>query len=308
MARRQLKVKSPHTMKNILIISTTLLLAACSDNNNLYDASGTFEATETIVSAEASGLIKAFSIEEGEVVQAGQYIGSIDSVQLYLNKKQLQAQIQAVLSKRPDVATQIAALQEQLKQAHREQQRVTNLLKADAATQKQLDDANAQVAIINKQIEGQRSSLRITSASLSEETLPLTVQIEQLNDQLEKCRIVNPVKGTVLTKYAEPNEMTSNGKPLYKVADLSQIILRAYITGDQFSQVKLNQQVQVLVDAQDSNYKTYTGTVVWISDKAEFTPKTIQTKDERANLVYATKIKVKNDGRLKIGMYGEVKF
>jgi len=295
-------------MKNILFISTTLLLASCSGNTNRYDASGTFEATETIVSAEASGVIKAFNIEEGEVLQAGQYIGGIDSVQLYLNKKQLQAQIQAVLSKRPDVATQLAALQEQLKQAHREQQRITNLLKADAATQKQLDDANAQVAIINKQIEGQRSSLRITSASLSEETLPLTVQIEQLNDQLEKCRIVNPVSGTVLTKYAEPNEMASNGKPLYKIADLSQIILRAYITGSQFAQVKLNQPVQVLVDAKDGEYTTYTGTVVWISDKAEFTPKTIQTKDERANLVYATKIKVKNDGKLKIGMYGEVKF
>lgn len=295
-------------MKNILIISTTLLLASCTGNSNLYDASGTFEATEVIVSAEASGLIKALNLEEGEVLQAGQYIGSIDSVQLYLSKKQLQAQIQAVLSKRPDVATQIAALQEQLKQAHREQQRITNLLKADAATQKQLDDANAQVAIINKQIEGQRSSLRITSASLSEETLPLTVQIEQLNDQLEKCRIVNPIAGTVLTKYAESSEMAANGKPLYKIADLSEIILRAYITGDQFAQVKLNQQVQVLVDAQDGNYTTHTGTVVWISDKAEFTPKTIQTKDERANLVYATKIKVKNDGKLKIGMYGEVKF
>jgi HlyD family secretion protein len=295
-------------MKYILIISTVLLLAACTGNDNLYDASGTFEATEVIVSAEASGLIKTLNLEEGEALQAGQYIGAIDSVQLYLSKKQLQAQIQAVLSKRPDVATQIAALQEQLKQAHREQQRITNLLKADAATQKQLDDANAQVAIINKQIEGQRSSLRITSASLSEETLPLTVQIEQLNDQLEKCRIVNPIAGTVLTKYAESNEMAASGKPLYKIADLSEIILRAYITGNQFAQVKLNQQVHVLVDAQDGNYTTYTGTVVWISDKAEFTPKTIQTKDERANLVYATKIKVKNDGKLKIGMYGEVKF
>lgn len=295
-------------MKNILIISTTLLLAACSGSNNLYDASGTFEATEVIVSAEASGLIKALNLEEGQALQAGQYIGTIDSVQLYLSKKQLQAQIQAVLSKRPDVATQIAALQEQLKQAHREQQRIANLLKADAATQKQLDDANAQVAIINKQIDGQRSSLRITSASLSEETLPLTVQIEQLNDKLEKCRIVNPIAGTVLAKYAESSEMAANGKPLYKIADLSEIILRAYITGDQFAVVKLNQQVQVLVDAQAGNYTTYTGTVVWISDKAEFTPKTIQTKDERANLVYATKIKVKNDGKLKIGMYGEVKF
>jgi HlyD family secretion protein len=213
-----------------------------------------------------------------------------------------------VLSKRPNVSSQLAALREQLKQAEREQQRITNLLKADAATQKQLDDANTQIAVIKKQIEAQQSSLNITAASLNEETLPLTVQVEQLNDQLQKCTLINPVNGTVLTKYAEANEMAVNGKPLYKIADLSAMILRAYITGDQFAQVKINQPVKVLVDAAEGKYTEYTGTIAWISDKAEFTPKTIQTKDERANLVYATKIKVKNDGRLKIGMYGEVKF
>ncbi|SKC84066.1 HlyD family secretion protein [Ohtaekwangia koreensis] len=296
-------------MKKIMIIAVTAaLLASCSGNENQYDASGTFEAVEVIIAAEASGTIQALNLEEGQVLQAGQAIGSIDSIQLYLRKKQLLAQIAAVLSKRPNVSSQLAALREQLKQAEREQQRITNLLKADAATQKQLDDANTQIAVIKKQIEAQQSSLNITAASLNEETLPLTVQVEQLNDQLKKCTLINPVNGTVLTKYAETNEMAVNGKPLYKIADLSVMILRAYITGDQFAQVKINQPVKALVDAAEGKYTEYTGTIEWISDKAEFTPKTIQTKEERANLVYATKIKVKNDGRLKIGMYGEVKF
>ncbi|HEY9008021.1 HlyD family secretion protein [Ohtaekwangia sp.] len=295
-------------MKTIsTLVATALLLAACNGNKNPYDASGTFEAVETIIAAEATGTIKTLSIEEGLTLQAGQQVGSIDSVQLYLRKKQLQAQILAVLSKKPNIASQVSSLREQLKQAEREQQRITRLLKADAATQKQLDDANAQIAIVQKQIEALQSSLGITSSSLNEETLPLQVQIEQLNDQLSKCKVINPVKGTVLTKYAEANEMATTGKPLYKIADLSTIILRAYITGDQFAQAKINQPVKVLVDTDHENYKTYEGTIEWISDKAEFTPKTIQTKDERANLVYAIKIRVKNDGFLKIGMYGEVK-
>jgi HlyD family secretion protein len=293
-------------MKKSIIIAA-LFISACAGKENLYDASGTFEAVETIISAEATGVIKSFSIEEGQELKENQAIGYIDSTQLYLKKKQLEAQINAVLSKRPDVGTQIAAFQEQLRQAEHEQKRVTNLLKADAATQKQLDDANAQIAIIKKQIAAQESSLAITSKSISEERSPLTIQIAQLNDQLAKCKIVNEVNGTVLTKYAEANEMTSNGKALYKIADLSSIILRAYVTGDQLPSIKLDQQVTVLVDAANDTYKEYSGTIQWISSKAEFTPKTIQTKDERANLVYAVKIKVKNDGLIKIGMYGEVK-
>ncbi len=293
---------------SFVICPLSILLSSCKGNENEYDASGTFEATETIVSAEATGIIKAFNITEGDILKAGQRVGYIDSVQLYLQKEQLQAQIRALLGKKPHPSIQTAALQSQLKQAQHEQNRIANLLKADAATPRQLDDANAQVAIIQKQIEAQQSSLNITNSSLDKETLPLAIQIKALNDQLAKCDIINPVNGTVLTKYAEANEMTATGKPLYTIADLSTIILRAYITGDQFSSLKLNQQVKVLADDIAGKTKEYAGIVEWISDKAEFTPKTIQTKDERANLVYAIKIRVKNDGTLKIGMYGEVKF
>jgi HlyD family secretion protein len=296
-------------MKTLTLISiTAILLWSCKSGKNEHDASGTFEAVETIVSSEASGTIKALHIEEGQTLQNGEVIGYIDSTQLYLKKKQLVAQINAVLSKKPNISAQLAALQAQLKQAEHEQQRLSNLLKSEAVTQKQMDDVNAQVDIIKKQIDAQQSSLDILTTGINEETLPVQAQIEQLNDQLNKCKITNPVNGTVLTKYAETNEMTTNGKALYKIADLSSIVLRAYITSDQLSTIKLNQTLKVLVDAIDGNRKEYTGQIEWISSKAEFTPKTIQTKDERANLVYAVKIKIKNDGYLKIGMYADVKF
>lgn len=295
-------------MKRItLLAAAALFLASCNRNESEFDASGTFESEETIISSEASGTIKEFKIEEGQDLKAGDVIGYIDSTQLYLRRKQLQAQISAALSRRPDVGKQIAALQEQLKGAEREQARVTNLLKADAATQKQLDDANTQIDVIKKQIEALQSSLGITSGSIDKESVPLQLQIDQLNDQLDKCRIVNPINGTVLTKYAEANEVAAPGKPLYKIADLSTVLLRAYVTGDQLSKLKLNQQVGVFVDSGKDAYKEYSGNISWISEKAEFTPKTIQTKEERANLVYAVKIRVKNDGLLKLGMYGEVK-
>lgn len=285
---------------------TALFLISCGHKEQAYDASGTFEAVETIVSAEATGIIKELDLEEGQVLEAGEKLGYIDSTQLYLKKKQLEAQIKAVLSKKPDVRAQVAAYREQLKQAVHEQQRIVRLFKADAATAKQLDDANAQVAVIRKQIAAQESSLEITAEGLSKEALPLNVQIEQLKDQLSKCRIVNETEGTVLTKYAESNEMAVTGKPLYKISNLKTIILRAYVTGNQLTGIKTGQNVSVLVDDAKGAYKTYEGTIEWISDKAEFTPKTIQTKDERANLVYAIKVKVKNDGYLKIGMYGEL--
>lgn len=283
-------------------------LAACNKKQDAYDASGTFEAVETIVSAEASGVIKALNLEEGQTLQSEQVVGFIDSTQLFLKKLQLQAQAQAVLSRKPDIAAQTGALREQLVQAEREQRRISNLVKADAATPKQLDDANTQIAVIKKQIDAQQSALGITSTNLEEETHPITAQIQQVNDQLSKCNILNPVSGTVLTKYAETGEVTTAGKPIYKIAALNTIILRAYITGGQIGRIKTGQQVKVLVDDSKDHYKTYTGTIEWISSKAEFTPKTIQTKDERANLVYAVKIRITNDGFLKIGMYGEVKF
>jgi HlyD family secretion protein len=285
-----------------------LLITSCGNKKTDVDASGSFEAEETIISANATGTINQLSVEEGQTLKAGQQIGYVDSLQLYLKKKQLEAQISSTLSQRPDINAQVAALQVQLKTAEREQQRISNLVKADAATQKQLDDANAQIDLIKKQIAAQQSSLGITSGSITQQAAPLQVQIEQINDQLEKCRIINPVNGTVLAKYAEQNEMATAGKPLYKIADISSLTLRAYITGSQMAQVKLNQKVKVMVDDGKDGFREYEGTLTWISDKAEFTPKTILTKEERTNLVYAIKIKVVNDGLLKLGMYAEVKF
>ena len=291
-----------------LLTAVTALLTACNDNKVSFDASGSFEAEETIISSEATGTIKQFNIEEGQTLGAGQEIGYIDSLQLYLKKKQLEAQITAILGKKPNIPVQLSALQEQLKTTERERTRVANLVKGDAATPKQLDDINAQIEVLKKQIEAQQSTLSISSEGLSKDIVPLQVQVEQLNDQLAKCKIINPANGTVLAKYAEANEMTTTGKPLYKIADLSNIILRAYITSNQLTQIKLNQKVKVLTDDGKGGYKETEGTVTWINDKAEFTPKTIQTKDERANMVYAIKVKVKNDGAYKVGMYGEIKF
>ncbi len=295
-------------LKYILTIFALASLFSCKKSEKNYDASGSFEAEETIISAEATGTIKEFIVSESQELKAGQAIGYIDSTQLYLKKKQLLASINAVLSKRPDVALQLGALDEQLITAEKEKQRMTSLVSSGAGTQKQLDDVLAQINVINKQKEALQSSLKITVNGITQETQPLYVQIEQLNDQLTKCRIVNPVNGTVLAKYVEQNEVAAPGKPLYRIADLSEIILRAYISGSQLSQVKLGQPVKIFVDDGAEKYKENAGEITWISEKAEFTPKTIMTKDERSNLVYAIKIKVKNDGFLKLGMYGEVKF
>lgn len=290
----------------ILLSLAITIMAGCKGQND-YDASGTFETEETIISAEASGSLQAFSVEEGQNLKKGTQVGYIDTIQLSLRKKQLESQIEATLSQLPDREAQLAALQTQLKTAVRERNRMRNLVEADAATRKQLDDAEAQVDLVKDQIKALRSSLSVSTTSIRRQTSPLEVQIEQINDQIAKSRIVNPVTGTVLSTYAEPKEVTGVGKPLYKIADLSSLILRAYITGDQLPAVRLGQQVTVLTDDKGGEYRKHSGSVIWISDKAEFTPKTIQTKDERANLVYAVKIRVKNDGYLKIGMYGEVK-
>ena len=307
-----------------LLFGSVFLLAAasCKNDKKNFDASGSFEAEETIISSEASGTIKELNAEEGQALEAQQTIGYIDSVPLFLKKKQLEAQLKATGKRIPDVATQTgyysqqeAVTQSRLKNLLHEQQRLENLVRADAATPKQLDDINAQVdetqkqlLVIGRQKEAQVSALQTQSASVSGDLVPLQVQIEQVNDQLGKSVIINPINGTVLTKYAEANETTSPGKPLYKIADLSTIILRAYITGDQLPLIKLNQKVKVLTDDGKGGYKQTVGIITWINDKAEFTPKTIQTKDERANMVYAIKVKVKNDGSYKIGMYGEIKF
>jgi len=294
--------------KTLFAAITIIFLTSCGNNNRKFDASGTFETDETIVSTEATGTILEFNLREGEMLEAGQYVGLVDTTQLFLRKKQLEAQIVSILSQKPDISAQLGSLQAQLKAAEKEQQRFTRLVQQEAAPRKQLDDITAQVQVLREQIEAQLSSLSISSESITQQTIPLQVQIDQINDQLNKCRIMNPVKGTVIEKYVEEKEMTAVGKPLYRIADLSYLTLRAYITGNQLPQVKLNQQVTVLIDSTKNHYRELPGTITWISDRSEFTPKSIQTKDERANLVYAVKIRVKNDGTLKTGMYAEVKF
>ena len=285
-----------------------ILLFSCKSKDNNYDASGYFEAVETIVSAQANGQILSLNVDEGQELAAGQQVGQIDSTQIYLTLQQVQSQRGAVLSRKPDIGSQTAVLKEQITTAKRELARVERLAAGNAATQKQMDDARSAVAVLQKQLDAQQTSLSNASSSVSKEGSPLEVQMSLLKDQLNKTHIINPVNGTVLVKYVEQNEMASMGKPLYKIADLSEIILRAYITNTQLANLKLGQKVTVLVDKGKDKNAEYQGNIEWISSKAEFTPKTIQTKDERSNEVYAIKIRVKNDGFLKIGMYGDVKF
>lgn len=285
-----------------------LIFSACTHSETAFDATGNFEADDIIVSTGATGKIIQLQIEEGMELKANQVVGIVDTEQLYLKKLQTQAQIKAVLSKQPDINAQVAAYQEQIKTANKEKIRAQNLLNAGAGTQKTVDDINAQIVVLEKQLNALQTSLEITSNGISSEVAPLTYQVAQLDDQLLKSYILNPMDGTALTKYVEEGEFNTPGKSLYKIANLKNMTLRAYITGDQLALIKLNQKVKVLVDNGENDYKEMSGTIYWISDKAEFTPKTIQTKEERANLVYAIKILVPNDGTIKIGMYGEVKF
>jgi HlyD family secretion protein len=294
--------------KFIKLTALGLLLFSCTAKNETADATGSFEAIETIISAEASGKLLQFTINEGDEVKAGQLVGYIDSTQLYLTRLQLQQSQRALLSGRPDIKTQLDALERELDNAMADKKRIENLVKGEVASQKQLDDANSRIAVIQSKIAAQKSQLGTSTSSLNEQARTISLQLAQVEDQLRKCKILNPVSGTVLTTYVNPFEMTAAGKPLYKVADLSTIELKAYITQNQFSKIKVGQPVKILVDAESGSMKTYEGTIAWINSKAEFTPKTIQTKDERANLVYAIKVRAKNDGLLKIGMYGEVKF
>ena len=304
------------------IISIAVLFTACNRKTPKFDASGTFEVDEVIVSAEQSGKILSFNVDEGKHLTQGEVVGIIDSENLSLQKEQIEASIQALHEKTADVTPQVKLLQDQLgvQQSQlanllHERTRTENLIKQDAATGKQLDDINSQIDVLQKQMDVTRQQINVqrTNTSTQNRTVlsekpQLEKRVAQLSDQISKASIVNPVNGTVITKYAEPGEITSAGKALYKIANLDTLTLRAYITGTQLPQIKLNQVVKVMIDSGANAYRDYSGTITWISDKAEFTPKTIQTKEERANLVYAIKVRVKNDGYLKIGMYGEVMF
>lgn len=293
---------------SIILLIVTFLFASCSDGNGDFNATGTFESEEIIVSSEAMGKIVKFDVDEGTQLKQSQIVGVIDTTQLHLKKKQLLASVKAVLSKQPDINTQLASLQKQIETAETEKHRIENLVKSNAATTKQLDDVNSQLEVLRKQYDATKSSLTISKVGLQNETLPLTAQIEQIEDQIRKSYITNPIDGTVLTRYAKLDEITSTGKALYKIANLKDMTLRAYVNGNQLGEIKLGQKVKVFVDKGNNEQKEMSGEIYWVSSKAEFTPKTIQTKDERANLVYAIKVKVANDGYLKIGMYGEIKF
>ena len=292
-------------MKKVIYIAMALLAISCTKEAE-FDAQGTFEATEVVVSSEATGRILNFDIEAGMAIVANQAVGTIDSLQLHLQRKQLVAQQSALLASRPDVKKQVAALREQIAKQKTELRRVDNMLRDGAATQKQKDDIKAQIKILEGQLEAQLSTLDKNTSTINGNSVVLEAQIAALDDRISKCRIISPVGGTVLVKYAEAGELASAGKPLMKIADLKNIYLRAYFTSNQLANVKLGDEVKVVADFGGTERYDYTGRVAWISSESEFTPKTIQTKDSRANLVYAVKIAVENDGRLKIGLAGEV--
>ncbi len=310
-------------MQKIWMFAALLFAVACSGDGPKADAYGNFEADDLVVSAEGSGRILQFTVEEGSVLGAGDTVGIIDAEQLMLRREQLEASIRAVAAKSPAISAQLAvfekqsaAVQQQILTIEKEKRRVEALIKNDAATPKQLDDINAQLEAAQRQLDvvaeqrmASNATLSVQKGGLLAEITPLQKQISQLDDQIAKYRIANPVAGTVLVKYAEAGEVTAVGKPLYKIADLSSLVLRAYVSGKQLSGVKIGQEVKVSVDAGDGSMKELTGKIAWISPRAEFTPKVVQTKEERVSLVYAVKISVPNtDGMLKIGMPGEVRF
>lgn len=310
----------PHKALSWLTGAMLMVVAACGGPGIRPDASGTFESEEVIVSAEAGGRILSFEVHEGDRLMEDSAVGSIDVTNIRLQKEQVQASLAALSEKTADVAPQVKLLEQELavRQSQlntwlKEAERTKNLIKQGAATGKQLDDVNAQIDLLQKQmsvarqqIKVQQSNTRTQNRAILSEAGPLEKKIAELDERLQKALIVNPVTGTVLAKYAEAGEVVTPGKALYKIADLSVLYLRAYITGDLLPQARLGQEVSVLVDSTSNSYRRYRGKITWISDKAEFTPKTIQTKEERANLVYALKVRVENDGYLKIGMYGEI--
>ncbi|HWQ81225.1 MAG TPA: HlyD family efflux transporter periplasmic adaptor subunit [Ignavibacteria bacterium] len=293
--------------KTILFLLAGVIVAfagGCSKDDNRSDAYGNFEAVETIVSSESSGKLLEFNVEEGQTLNEGSVVGYIDTVQLQLKKKQLEAAKNLTRTKFKNVSSQVGVYREQKKVALREKDRIERLLKDNAATGKQLDDINGSIDVLNRQI----AAVETQNNTTNEELKNYDVQIKQIDDQLSKSTVVNPVNGTVIMKFAEQSEVVNYGKPLYKIADLSVMELRVYVSGSQLPEIKIGQTVKVLIDNGKSEYRNLEGEIFWISSKAEFTPKIVQTKEERVNLVYAVKVRVKNDGSLKIGMPGEVMF
>ena len=300
----------------------SFVLAACGNKEKEYDATGTFEATEVTVSAKATGELKTFDISEGQTVEQGAVVGSIDAYQLQQTSEQLEAQKRhlgatrsATDSRRLDLEKQLSSINQQIANAQRERQRFTELVADGAVPKKQLDDINYQIKVLERQREATRDQIRSNNASLAEQSKGIGAQIDGLNaqqrqiaDQIANAQVKAPIAGTVLEKYVERGEFVAIGKPLFKMADVQNMYLRAYVTSSQLKDLKIGQKVKVFADFGDKQKKTYEGTIAWISSRSEFTPKTILTDDERADLVYAVKVAIKNDGFVKIGMYGEAKF
>ena len=293
-------------MKHFALIIPALLLTACGSNDK-PDASGSFESmTEITVSSEANGKIKSFDITEGDNLKVGQFLGYIDTTQLHLSKLQLLKSRTSVKSNRPDVNKQVAFLKEQLKKQEYEKARITRLVNDGAAPQKQLDDINSAITVLRSQIDAQLSTLHNSVNSVDAQSSSIDIQIAAIDDMIEKSKIVSPIDGVVISKYSEANEFSAVGKPLYKVADLNRMCLRAYFTSEYLAKIQLGQTVNVTLRYGDDSDFQYEGKIVWISSKNEFTPQSIQTNDTRSDLVYAVKIEVINDGKIKIGAYGEV--
>jgi HlyD family secretion protein len=288
-------------MKKIMTVLVLTSLFSCNNNKDKADGYGNFEATEITISAEGNGKIAFLNLEEGDVLEPGVTVGLIDTMQLYFAKQQLIVAKNTIFSKSKNVLSQISVLQEQLKTAQIEKNRIRSMFAENAATKRQVDEIEGKVSVLKEQIK----SVSTQNAPIVNEVQSTAVQIEKVNDQIQKSKVINPIKGTVLAKYAEPNEVTAFGKPLYKIAELSELTLRVYVSETQLSKIKVGQQVTVKIDTEKA-MKSYRGTLSWIATSAEFTPKIIQTKEERVNLVYAVKIKVKNEGSLKIGMPAEM--
>ena len=283
-------------------------IASCGSNEKEYDATGTFEATEVTVAAEQSGALMKFDVNEGDKIDLGKEVGLVDTTQIWLKIRQADATKEVYQSQKPDMEAQIAATRQLLAKAKQDQQRYQELVADGAAPSKMLDDATNQVQVLQKQLDAQISSLSTNTNALNKQMAATDVQMSQLLDQLKKCHIVAPIAGTMLEKYVEKGEFVTTGKPLFKMADTEQMFIRAYVTSAQLENIKVGQKAKVFADYGDGEKKEYEGTVSWISSRSEFTPKTILTDDERADLVYALKVAFKNDGYVKIGMYGEVKF
>jgi len=292
----------------ILLAIVTMTFSSCRHKHKQADAYGVCEANEIIISSESNGKMQSFDIEEGRTYEQGTLLGYIDTLPTYLQIKQLQSSINARLATRPDAPSQLRTLEDKLSTLNKEKQRVENLIQANAASTKQLDDIQAEINITKSQLAATRSTLSTQDQALLQEVEAMRFQLQQLQIALESCKIKAPITGTIVNKYIETNELAYQGKPLFKIADLDNMFIRVYITEDMLSSVKLNQKATIRLDSQNGKTLTLPGTVTWISPKAEFTPKMIQTKDERVNLVYAVKISFHNDGSAKIGMPGDVVF